>query len=74
MSTDMTETKKIYQCFQCEYVATCNSNLQKHVWSIHEKRRPYECDKCDYKAAQKSTLKDHQKAVHEKSRLHCLAV
>ena len=38
-----------FPCDKCEYTASCNGNLRKHIESKHEGVR-YPCDKCEYSA------------------------
>ena len=42
-----------------------NSDLNKHVESVHEESKPFKCKICDYKSATKGNLKRHIESVHE---------
>ena len=48
---------------QCNYKATSNGNLKRHIESVHEKVK-YSCDQCDYKATTQGLLKRHIVSVH----------
>ena len=54
-----------YSCNQCEYEATTQSNLKKHIESDHEKIR-YSCNQCEYEATTQSNLNKHIESDHEK--------
>ena len=53
-----------YPCDQCEYKATMNGNLLKHIKSIHIGVQ-FPCGQCDYKAAWKRQLLTHIKSIHK---------
>ena len=53
-----------YACDQCEYQASWQGNLKKHIDLKHEGVK-YACDQCDYQATQKGSLKAHIDSKHE---------
>ena len=63
-------TKNVYPCDQCEYVATKKSNLDRHKRIKHEGIR-YPCDQCDFAASQQGHLKGHKEITHEGIRYPC---
>ena len=57
-----------YPCQQCDYKATQQSDLNRHVKAIHDGvRNP--CQQCE--AFDLSTLNRHVKSKHEGVRYHC---
>ena len=61
---DQTEKFK-YPCDLCGYEATQQSNLKRHIESVHQKIK-YPCNICEYQATTQTSLKTHVKSVHEK--------
>ena len=45
-----------YDCNQCDYKATQQTNLSQHQKEIHEGVK-YNCTQCDYKATHQTNLK-----------------
>ena len=54
----------IYVVSVCEYVATTQGSLKKHVEYKHETVR-YPCDKCDHIATDADNLTKHVKGKNE---------
>ena len=44
-----------YDCNQCEYQATTQSNLKVHIKSLHEGAE-YACDQCDKKYSKRNSF------------------
>ena len=59
-----------YPCDQCQYKATHESLLSKHIKSVHDGVQ-FPCDKCDYKVTRKDHLLRHEKSVHEGVKYLC---
>ena len=59
---------KCYKCNQCEYQATTQHNLLKHIESVHDVK--YSCDQCDHKATQKVNLERHIQTKHGRIKSH----
>ena len=57
----------MYPCNLCDYKATQQGSLKKHIESVHEKVK-YPCNLCEYKATEKGHLKRHIKSVHKKKK------
>ena len=57
-----------FKCHQCDYNCSKNSDLKRHIKSVHDKIKDIECPKedCDYNCSKNSTLKRHIKMVHDK--------
>ena len=64
------DEKARYNCDKCEYKATKEGNLKKHVELKHE-GFCYYCDQCEYKAKEAGTLKRHISTKHEKACNQC---
>ena len=62
--------EKKYHCGQCQYKASENATLRRHVEAIHEGAK-YPSKYCDYKATLKGTLTIHIKSIHEDARYPC---
>lgn len=52
------DTKKKFQCRQCEYSTDNSSSLSKHI-AVHLGIKPHECDLCGARFTQKSNKKSH---------------
>jgi len=57
-------------CKLCEFKASSNRQLKKHVDIKHKGLRHY-CSHCDYSTTRKETLKIHEDAVHRKIKHNC---
>ena len=51
-------------CDQCDYQATQQSNLTRHIQTKHEGIK-YACDQCDFLATQQVHLRTHLKKKHQ---------
>ena len=60
-----------YPCAQCEYKATSETSLQKHIQNTHNGYNGYACDQCDFKGTTKSILKEHSHTTHNGPLFHC---
>ena len=58
------EDQKKFPCKQCDYKATQNGNLLKHIQSVHIGVK-FTCDLCDYEAKEKRYIMKHKKTKHE---------
>ena len=54
---------KSFPCYNCEYVATQNGHLKRHVIAKHSGER-LECKSCGKKFTLKESLRRHVKEVH----------
>ena len=61
---ELLEADTKYPCIQCEYKATTQGSLKKHILSVHQKIK-YPCNQCDYKATTQGSLKKHIESIHE---------
>ena len=52
-----------YSCNQCEYSATRENNLKKHMHSMHEGVR-YHCYQCELSASRPEYLEKHIQNNH----------
>jgi predicted RNA-binding Zn-ribbon protein involved in translation (DUF1610 family) len=59
-----------YQCDQCDYKASQQSNLTTHKKAMHEGVR-YTCDQCGFTATQQSSLSTHKNAKHDGEKYSC---
>lgn len=57
-----------FVCEACEFAFYTNSDLQKHITSVHLQLRPFGCTMCDKKFGEKSNATKHFKSVHERQR------
>lgn len=55
-------------CDVCNFGFYTNSDLQKHVSSVHLLLRPYPCTACDKKFGERSNATKHFKSVHERQK------
>jgi len=55
-----------FPCAHCGFNFFTNSDLQKHISSVHLQLRPYGCTLCDKRFGEKSNAKKHFRAVHSK--------
>ncbi len=51
------EKIKPYKCVQCDYKASEDGSLRKHILDVHMKFRPYKCQECNYSASKKIQFK-----------------
>ena len=55
-----------YSCNQCDFRATFESNLQRHIKTKHEElKSQWQCDQCEYKTSDSSNLNRHKKSMHK---------
>ena len=59
-----------YPCNKCDYQATQQISLQRHIESIHEGIK-YPCNQCDYQATEKGSLQRHVATMHSNKILKC---
>ena len=52
-----------FPCHQCEYIASHNRYLLRHIKSVHEGVR-FPCQQCDYKYTRKGYILRHIKTIH----------
>jgi uncharacterized Zn-finger protein len=52
-------------CGECGQCFGQNSDLKKHIRTIHEQRKDFKCPTCQLTFGQSSTLARHIRAVHE---------
>lgn len=57
-----------FVCDTCGFGFYTNSDLQKHVSSVHLLLRPYKCTVCDKRFGERSNATKHFKSVHEKQK------
>ena len=46
-------------CRKCKYVATCTTELKKHIETVHIDRGSYGCTHCDFTTTSDDDLKEH---------------
>ena len=44
-----------YDCNKCDYRATMQGSLTRHIQSVHEGVK-YDCNKCEYRGTRQSNL------------------
>ena len=59
---------KKFECKDCNRNFTTNSNLKKHIATIHQKVRNFKCDICNKTFTNRTNLKVHKSINHIKSR------
>ncbi len=57
-----------FPCTVCKFVFFTNSDLQKHVSSVHLQLRPYGCPQCERRFGEKSNANKHFRSVHVRDR------
>ena len=60
---NLKEKKYLYQCPKCPLKFTDNSNLKRHIVSIHD-RQVFRCLHCDFEDNRKKRLQDHMNNAH----------
>ena len=60
-----------HKCNECEKSFTSESNLQKHIYTIHMGRRDFVCTTCGKSFVVKALLEHHVKFFHEGEKLDC---
>ena len=60
---NLKEKKYLYQCPKCPLKFTDNSNLKRHILSIHD-RQSFRCLHCDFEDNRKKRLEDHMSNAH----------
>jgi len=60
---NLKEKKYLYQCPKCPLKFTDNSNLKRHILSIHD-RQVFRCLHCDFEDNRKKRLQDHMNNAH----------
>ena len=60
---------KSYECPICQKTIAgySNSNLKRHIETVHEKKKEHKCEMCPSKFARKNALINHMKEEHIKS-------
>ena len=61
---NLKEKKYLYQCPKCPLKFTDNSNLKRHILSIHD-RQVFRCLHCDFEDNRKKRLQDHMNNAHK---------
>ena len=59
-----------YPCNKCDYQATHQSNLTRHIQSKHEGVK-YACNQCDQQFTQQCALTTHIQSIHEGVKYAC---
>lgn len=59
---------KQFICPRCNATFKTNSNMQKHVRTVHDNARPFKCDKCAASYGHKNLLVEHVRTAHEHER------
>lgn len=55
-------------CPRCNSNFKTNSNMQKHVRTVHDNCRPFKCDQCSASYGHKNLLVEHVRTVHDGER------
>merc|ERR1712223_246505 len=55
-----------YKCQRCNYEATTNSDLKRHVLGVHERQKPHPCQLCARRFSQASNARAHLLEKHFK--------
>jgi uncharacterized Zn-finger protein len=58
------ENKRPYKCDFCEYAASKNNDLKRHIECVHEKLKQHACNICQMSFGQKGGLKTHIQSIH----------
>ena len=56
---------KPFTCKICKKGFPRNTNLKRHIDSVHEGKKPYKCQRCDANFGQLSGVKKHLKTIHD---------
>lgn len=59
----------VFECSQCKYAVSHNSNLVQHVRTVHNAEKRYKCSQCNYERFNHSRLSNHVKSVHNKEKV-----
>lgn len=65
---DITVHQGRFLCDECPLSYARNSDLLKHLRTVHNRQKPFSCDLCSVKFGQKHHLRRHQRNVHDKER------
>ena len=57
--------KNQFECQLCGYAFFQNSQLSRHIKTVHMQLQQYKCDGCEYRASRKSLILRHKKAKHD---------
>jgi len=69
---ELTFHEKRFHCSKCDYDASQNGTLKRHVSTIHNKEKGFHCTECDYVTSYNGSLKIHVVSIHGKEkRFHC---
>ena len=62
--------ENFYPCALCDYKATKQCNLKRHVERVHKisHEKQYPCAHCDYKTPKESNLKRHSERIHTENK------
>lgn len=52
------------QCPQCDHRSSGNSDLKRHIKSVHDKLQDQQCPQCEFKCSRACSLQLHIKGVH----------
>jgi predicted nucleic acid binding AN1-type Zn finger protein len=52
---------KKYMCDECDYKTNYNTDLNKHIKTIHKKEMPFSCDHCPKRFSSKGNLNQHNR-------------
>ena len=61
----LNEEEKLCKCSICNKEFTKESNLKRHISSVHERTKPYQCTSCGTEFSDPDSLKSHLLSVHE---------
>ena len=60
------DKKARHKCKECDYSASNNGHLNRHVKSVHLKIERFKCMDCDHSTSQKWDLEKHTNLTHRK--------
>ena len=61
---DMDDLKYVIKCEHCELKFKRDSDLKRHVTSLHSSSRSFQCPSCEKAFSRKDTLKRHLESIH----------
>ena len=63
---ELSEKKLVYKCERCEQIFSKETNLKKHINTVHKKIKAFSCQICQKSFTAKHNLEQHISTIHEK--------